>query len=266
MKITKKKLQHFIHGVCFFFVGIVAVAETATCSELDSDIFSQLIEKEKIYKTYYKQENIELELCPKTDITENIMENWTADEEPVFIAESLFYLKKSEKRENEIELISRLIRSFSSMEGIEYYSHSDKKMKTLYKKSYTVNNPQEKKRIPDEIECSLDKVYYAFQEDTSFGENIYETKFLAKENTLSVVMRNEMPLKFGFITAVKKNNLVMTLSIIDKGDFFITYIMAQINFPSISLFESKVNKSFSARIDAMYNWIISNYLKTVENK
>ena len=133
-------------------------------------------------------------------------------------------------------------------------------IKTLYLQSYTVDNPYDKNRIPDQTDGSADnRTIYAFQEDNSFGVNTYQIDYRQLDNEISMVMKNEDPVKFAFITAVKKNNLVMSLQIIDKGSYLITYILAQMKFPALSIFESKMNNSLNARITALQNWFEESY-------
>ncbi|MBQ8384989.1 MAG: hypothetical protein IKA80_03780 [Spirochaetaceae bacterium] len=155
------------------------------------------------------------------------------------------------------------------MEGIEYYSNSEKQMKTLYSQSYTIDNPDDGNRIPDQLDGSADNLsVYAFQEDGSFGKNYYRIDYRQRENEVSMVIRLEDSLKYGFITAVKPNNLVFNIDVLDKGEYLVMYIGAKVKFPAISMLENKLNKSFGSRITALHDWFTHNYLleKQTESK
>lgn len=270
MKITKKR-HSMLRAVCFFLLIIPVfsntVSEISENSEIDDAVFEELLKNGRIDRTSYK-ENLEPVLCPNTELGKNLLNSWKSEEEPIYIAESLFYLKKDDgKTENEISDISMLMRKFSTMEGIQYYSNSSKRIETLYSEAYTIENPQTMKKIPDQTEVSADNLtLYLYQKDNSFGKTIYEVNINQLENEVSMVLNNVEAIKFAFITAIKPNNVSMSLLFIDKGDYILTYICAQIKFPAISLFEEKVNDSFKARMDSLYEWFKNNYIEYNKNK
>ncbi len=236
--------------------------------EIDGGIFQQLLEKGEYRTQYFKEKDRDFTLYPKTELGSLLKETWTEKKDPVFVAESLFLIEKpaeANSPELDTELISRIMRSISSMEGIEYYSNSEKKMKTLYIQSYTVDNLEDKNRISDKVEGSADNLsIYAFQEDGSFGDNYYQIDYRQRENEVSMVIRLKEPLKYGLITAVKANNLVFNIDVLDKGDYLIMYIGAKVKFPAISLLENKLNKSFGSRITALYDWFKISYISAKE--
>ncbi len=263
MDFIKKVSVFRIFCICLLFLSEINIysQEIESCPELDQDIFNELINNGMVNRVYYKQDNVQLTLCPDTELGRQLINSWVSEDKPVYVSESLFYIKKPEgSTGNDIDLISGILRSVSSMEGIKYYSNSAGGIKTLYLQSYTVDNPYDKNRIPDQTDGSADnRTIYAFQEDHSFGINIYRIDYRQLDNEISMVMKNENPVKFAFITAVKKNNLVMSLQIIDKGSYLITYILAQMKFPALSIFESKMNNSLNARITALQNWFEERY-------
>lgn len=263
MDFIKKVSVFRIFCICLLFLSEINIysQEIESCPELDQDIFNELINNGMVNRVYYKQDNVQLTLCPDTELGRQLINSWVSEDKPVYVSESLFYIKKPEgSTGNDIDLISGILRSISSMEGIKYYSNSAGGIKTLYLQSYTVDNPYDKNRIPDQTDGSADnRTIYAFQEDNSFGVNTYQIDYRQFDNEISMVMKNEDPVKFAFITAVKKNNLVMSLQIIDKGSYLITYILAQMKFPALSIFESKMNNSLNARITALQNWFEESY-------
>ncbi len=233
-------------------------------SEIEGEIFQQLLEKGEYRTQYFKESGRDFTMYPNTELGLLLKETWTEKKEPVFVAESLFLIEKpagSDLEGFDTELISQIMRSVSSMEGIEYYSNSEKKMKTLYFQSYTVDNLKDKNRIADKVEGSADNLsIYAFQEDGSFGDNYYQIDYHQRENEVSMVIRLVEPLKYGLITAVKANNLVFNIDVLDKGDYLVMYIGAKVRFPAISLLENKLNKSFGSRITALHDWFESRYI------
>lgn len=275
IKSKKRLVSVLVSCLCFFVMGNVFGQENTSaqnsnewnpCPEIDEAVFQQLLEKGEYRTQYFKDDVVDFSLFPKTELGAALNTTWTEEKEPVFVSESLFLIDKpGDSEELDIELISKIMRSISSMEGIEYYSNSDKKMKTLYHQSYTIDNIEDGNEIPDKTEGSADNLsIYAFQEDGSFGENYYQIDYRQRENEVSMVIRLEDSLKYGIITAVKANNLVFNIDVLDKGQYLVMYIGAKVRFPAISFLENKLNKSFGARIAALHDWFESNYISAKE--
>ncbi len=231
---------------------------------LDPSVRAELEKTGNIKQNHYKDPGAKPVLYPRTELGAALLDTWAGDSDPVFLAETLYLLKKPESSvglKNDTDLISKVVRSVSTMEGIPYYSNSEKRMKTLYEKSYTINNPTDRQKIPDVTEGSADNLsIYAFQEDGTFGKIVYEIKYTQRENEVSMVIHNVAPVKLSFITAIKPQNLALSLLIVDEGDDLLVYLLAQIKFPALSLIENALNRSFGARLDATYNWFESEYL------
>ena len=248
--------------------GLFAQSAENIPSEIDGEIFQQLLEKGEYRTQSFKESVRDFTLYPKTELGSLFTTTWTEAKDPVFVAETLFLIEKpkgSNKEELDTALISRIIRSISSMEGIEYYSNSEKKMKTLYFQSYIIDSLENKNRIPDKVDGSAENLsVYAFQEDSSFGDNYYQIDYRQQENEVSMVIRLIEPLKYGLITAVKANNLVFNIDVLDKGSYLVMYIGAKVKFLAISLLENKLNKSFGARITALHDWFASSYISAKE--
>ena len=246
--------------------GLFAQAAENIPSEIDGAFFQQLLEKGEYRVQYFKESGRDFTLYPQTELGSLLTKTWTETKDPVFVAESLFLIEKPEgSNQLDTALISRIMRSVSSMEGIEYYSNSEKKMKTLYSQSYTIDNLEDKNRIPDNVDGSAENLsVYAFQEDGSFGDNYYQIDYRQRENEVSMVIRLMEPLKYGLVTAVKANNLVFNIDVLDKGSYLVMYVGAKVKFPAISLLENKLNKSFGSRITALHDWFKSSYISAKE--
>ena len=259
----------FIFCLCLAVLlsgGLFAQAAENIPSEIDGAIFQQLLEKGEYRVQYFKESGKDFTLYPQTELGSLLTKTWTETKDPVFVAESLFLIEKPEgSNQLDTALISRIMRSVSSMEGIEYYSNSEKKMKTLYSQSYTIDNLEDKNRIPDNVDGSAENLsVYAFQEDGSFGDNYYQIDYRQRENEVSMVIRLMEPLKYGLVTAVKANNLVFNIDVLDKGSYLVMYVGAKVKFPAISLLENKLNKSFGSRITALHDWFKSSYISAKE--
>lgn len=212
--------------------------------------------------THYNEKNVKLSLQTKgSSLSQTAAETWNKEKgkEPVFIAEASFDFPK---KADAMEKVSRIMRSFSSMQGITYYSNLKNKVEILYPECYTVSGPTSKKAIPDDTTGSLNgKTLYFFQEDNSLGSSVYQAAYIQTENEIRLQMKNLQALSMGIIKAVKPENLYMTLVVTEQYDTMKLYILVQADVISLPLIEEYVTKSFTARLDAISAWFLREYEK-----
>lgn len=212
--------------------------------------------------THYKEKNVQLSLQPETPLCERASEYWSESKksDPVFVAETTY---EFEKKPDSMERVSRIMRAFSTMQGITYYSNLKKKNCVLYPQCYTISNPSSKKAVSDDAsKGSIDgKTLYFYQEDNSFGASVYKADYTQTENEIMLHMENQQAMSFGLIKAVKPENLFMTLVVSEQYDKMVLYILVQADVVSIPLIDSYVVNSFNARLDAISAWFRTEYEK-----
>ncbi|MCR4823028.1 MAG: hypothetical protein K5873_09185 [Treponema sp.] len=230
---------------------------------ISSETLEKLKESGELQNIFLNDDPVKITLLPQTELSQSVLNHWDNEEKPRLTNEKLFYLSKENLGENaNIEKVSKVIRSISTMKGTEYYSNRHKKWETLYHEAYLVNNPEDKEQIPDDTEGSADgKRLYCMQDDNSFGKCYYQLDYLQRENEISVCFDNFEPLKFAFITAAKKHNIKINLLAVDEGDYFLVYMIVQAYYPRISMLEDKMIDSFNARVDSIYKWFFGQMEK-----
>lgn len=254
-------------GMIINFLSFLAAQKDITIEPiLSQNVFSQLKENGVISHTFNNEKDVRLTLTPDTPLAKEAVHAWSSEnsDKPAFLAENLYLLKKatlianSSSKENidtSLSAVSRIIRSISKMQGMQYYSNGDKKWETLYHQSYLVDSLENKKRIDDKTEGSSNGMQlYCLQEDNSFGTCIYRLNYRETEQEVSVSFTNAESLKYGPIKAVKPNNLKISLVVIESGDYYLVYMLVQAKYISFPLLEGRLNRSFNARIDAIYKW------------
>lgn len=210
-------------------------------------------------KIMYKEDDMNPTLIPESAISQKVANYWkqTYDKEPIFVAEMLYEVPSNGIDINEI---SKILRSFSTMEGIEYYSNSRNKYEVLYDSCYTISDLKSEKRVPDNNQENADGLtLYMLQDDNSFGETSYEVTCWQTEKEMAMNAVNKSPLYVSFIKAVKTENVCLTLYAKDKGDVIQVYILVQADFVSLPLIEGKIRDSLTARIEALFNWFEGQY-------
>jgi len=210
----------------------------------------------------YKEDVMNPTLMPESIISDEVTNFWKKNynKNPVFVSEMLYEIPSNGL---DIKEISKILRAFSTMEGIEYYSNSNKKNEVLYKSCYSISDPIKKTKIPDnKDENAAGLKLYMFQEDNSFGKTPYEVTYWQTETEVAMNAVNVGPLFVKFIKAVKPNNLCFTLYVKESDEKILLYILAQADFASVPLLENKIKDSFSARVEALFDWFIGQYNET----
>ena len=256
----------------------LVLASIQLVSALHSQVISpSLLEKVKkegeLQKVFLNDNKVELQFTPDSELSSLAVKHWDNSEKPRLTTEKLFYFDKKTLTENgerlsdiNIEKVSKIIRSISTMKGTEYYSNRHKKWETLYHDASLIKSPDEKVKIPDDTQGSADgKTLYCMQDDNSFGKCYYKLEYYERANEVSVCFDNFEPLKFGPITAAKAHNVKINLVVVDEGDYFLVYLMVQAYYPRIALLENKMIDSFNARVDSIYKWFIAQINKNIED-
>ncbi len=251
----------FLLAGCLFAEGNLSLSDI-----FSADIVEQLQSEKKIEKTVYMEE-YEPSLFPKTALGTTVPSLWEKSgktTKPVFYYEALTIFEKKNPTEvgAEIKDISVIMRSISSLEGMEYYSPSRKKMRTLYDESYVIASPEDKTKIPDPVEGSADGLsLYAVQKDLTFGRYIYEYNYKENQNEVLTICSNYDAIRFLGIPIIKADNLIISTEILDLGDTMVMYALVEADVASVSLIENKLKKSFAARVEALSTWFAEMYSK-----
>ena len=221
---------------------------------LPQEIISSLLAEEDL-RGILTGKNLELSLIPKhsdiTLVTANLI-----TEKPDVIVEALFFWKKPFNSENEILLAYNIFRAIGSLQGIEYYSASRKKMRLFYEKSYIITGPEEKTPIAD---AQLEKIpasetLWSFQKDLTFGENKYRYNFYTGKNFIYVESTNITPLSYGFIPVVAREKMKNRIFTIFTDEGIIFWICSSANASIIPGMKSKLADSFGNRAKALFTW------------
>ena len=176
--------------------------------------------------------------------------------------ESVYFLK-TDKNISLLDIYNTLL-SISTMKGIDYYSQTRKKYRTLYTNSHVIADKTNTKQIPDPKISTLEnlKQIYIEQTDTTFGKNIYKTTYRTDGNLIWLEMTNETPMKYAIIRMVDKENIAINLLIKKTDTGIIFYGITSAKTFSFLGIEKKNKESFYNRMKALYTWF-SNSIKSL---
>ncbi len=154
-----------------------------------------------------------------------------------------------------IEDASVLMRSISKMQGMLYYSRSDKQWNVLYKEAFSIDGEFGTEPVADSMDGSADgKTLYAYMNDHTFGKGWYQIKYRQSKNQLVMFMENRSALKYKIVRAVMPGDFKMCATVIDNGDYFTVYMCDYAEFKIIQSLRQRLNNSFEARLEAIYVW------------
>jgi len=152
--------------------------------------------------------------------------------------------------------IYNILRSMSSMEGIQYYSASRERMRTLFAESYVVAGPDGEKRLPDPVVREIPDYskLYVLQEDLTFGENIYATEFRYSGDYFLLDSTNLTTMHYFFFPMVKPENSVTLILLIPAGDELLFYGAVGAHTMRLLGLARSREDSFYNRLKAIYGW------------
>ncbi|WP_428770358.1 DUF6675 family protein [Treponema sp. HNW] len=265
--------------------GNSTVVPVYELKELFSEsVAEELLKTGRIQRSFYGESNVKLELCPATDLCRSAASAWDKQNEPVFIVESLYLLKKTSdipksasqdemqngtervpriiisRAAGEIGKISSVLRNLSTMQGIQYYSNSRKRWETLYTEVYTVNNPDERTRIPDPADKKADGlVSYVYQKDRSLSGCVYKFQYFEQAAQTSFRAENTEKIVYKGFNIVKPEAMLLCLNAVETEEHIVFYITVRADAAKIPLVSERLAKSYGSRADAIYNWCVSKY-------
>ncbi|HUW40285.1 MAG TPA: DUF6675 family protein [Rectinemataceae bacterium] len=185
-----------------------------------------------------------------------------AREKPQVLVEALFFYPRpapsgAKAQSAELAYIYGLMRDFSTLRGITYYSQTQKSMQTLYVEAYRVAGPKDLTRVedpraPEPGAIPAKERFYAFQQDQRFGKNVYRYDFTSYPDGFLVDTTNETQMNFLFFPIFKPEKLEMRLLLIPAKDGIVFYVESGAEVPGF--LRGLVGESFQSRAAALFNW------------
>ncbi len=219
-------------------------------------------EKEQLYSEgeisrYFFDQKLPLYLF-STDFENDLWENISQIDVTIGV-ESLFFLKYSDliTRENSSMLsIYNTLLSVKTMKGIEYYSQSRKKMRTLYTESYGIKSLENTEPVDDPVYTTIPGILtrYMLQTDKTFGKNLYKAVYRYDGNTIWINIVNETKMKYSFIPMVGVGKMSVSLFIRAVDDGLLFYGVSTAETSSFLGLAKSKKESFYNRIKAMFTW------------
>lgn len=210
----------------------------------------------------FGQQNLEkksaekLRLFPDTPFFRKTVAPWEKSGEPSFSAENVYHIEKDENSPS-VQEISQILRSISRLKGIEYYSNSRKRWRTLYRSAFMVRSEKDRTPVSDFTEGSADgKSFFCQLEDSSFGKCVYRLDYEQSEREVLLRLTNVSPVTYKFFTAIRPENMEINIVVSDRGDFYSVYMLLRAQYSAPSSLQKRISASLNSRIEAIYGWFL----------
>jgi hypothetical protein len=152
--------------------------------------------------------------------------------------------------------IYNILRSISTMEGIEYYSASRGRMRTLFDRSFVIAGPKDTEALPDPLveEIPPYSDLYVYQKDLTFGENVYLWEYRYPGSYYLIVNRNITTMRYFLLPMVKPRQSVTFILLIPDGQQILFYGASGAQTMRLLGLERSREDSFYNRLNAIYGW------------
>ncbi len=229
-------------------VGKPAAVELASGGELRNDIW----------------QHSDLSLLPRVDREEELRAEVRALAPTLGVEVLLYRTTGSDMRTPEARLLMyNLLRGVSTMQGIEYYSESRGRMRTLFAQSYVVSGLAERTPLPDPLVRRIPPVsaLTMYQRDLTFGGNVYRSEYRCDGRTIELQTRNLTTMRYLIFPLVQPGGSLNLFVIVPQEDGVLFYGLSSVRSGGfLGLERSKVD-SFYNRLKAVYGWFVSGLEK-----
>ena len=181
--------------------------------------------------------------------------------EPSLFVEALFLYRKPASQASAWSSAQRTglfnqLTALSTLTGIQYYSISSNSMRTFYELSQVIDNPANKRALPDPVFSAppASLTLYARQRDLIFGDNIYRFDYRTNANAFVFLQENETSMTYGIIPVVGRNRFRSVMAIFDTEDSLLIYAAAMAKAASVPGMGERISSSFTSRVTAVLTW------------
>ena len=257
----KRRLAVFLFLIVFSVLS--AASLRSILPDVDDDTYSRLLSGE-IVRENSSDGDLSV-IAPSSDLVKGKIDYILSLEKGFGVAVgSLVPYPESWKEmsgeERELALYNSLLK-VSTQKGLTYISHrAGDKEKTLFEDSYMLSSDNKKDRMDDPVVTSVPDYaeYYAYQDDTSFGGNVYSVTYTASGDEIFMDIRNNNDLHLMGINIVKKGKVNMSLDIVETDEGIYVYALASVKDKNpkmtIVFYTVDLELSFYNRVVALSKW------------
>jgi hypothetical protein len=172
----------------------------------------------------------------------------------VRVADSVY----GDDRETFLLNLYNILRSVSSLQGLEYYSTSRGRMRTLFEEYWAIENPRDRDPIPDpvvgEIVPGEADTVYVHQRDLTFGSSVAGVTYRSGTDGLAMHIENVTTMFYAIFPLVGRRDMQWEILVIPVREGILFYGMCVLDVLNIKEFREKMRNSMTTRLEALYFW------------
>lgn len=149
------------------------------------------------------------------------------------------------------------LRAVSTLQGIEYYSSSRGYHRTLYHRSYAIAGPDDRTPQADPVATGIpaSATLYLVQEDSTFGNNVYQADYRFDGATITMQVRNLTTMWWSILPLVNPGDFRSVLAVTPTDQGLLFYAAAGIHTIAIGGVRERSQTSLRNRLDALERWL-----------
>ena len=154
-------------------------------------------------------------------------------------------------------VLYNILRSVSTLQGLEYFSASRGEMRLLFEESWAVADGESDDPLPDPLVAAIpeEDVFLVHQKDKSFGTNLQEMTFRARPDVFAVSIVNQTPMRYhGLIKVVDPGNMQSHLIVVPVEEGLLIYGTMSARTREVKAFMDRARNSFTNRVIALTDW------------
>jgi hypothetical protein len=239
---------------------------------LGKKLYNRLISEKSLQHTF--KDAGDLLLFPNLPIKDRI-ETEVARMDPTLGVELLllysppFGTKRIYNEKSRYHLgIYNILRSVSSLKGIQYYSASRKRMRVFFHDAYAIESPQKRTRLEDPLveEIPINDTFYAFIRDSSLGDYVAEAYYHYHYDYFAMKIENLTTLWRFIFRLVEPRDLSMFVLLLPQEDSILFYGLTYINAVNLFGIMDAKTASFYNRLKALFNWFSGSMEKLIASR
>lgn len=148
--------------------------------------------------------------------------------------------------------LSRVLNSVHSMEGLEYWSASRQRARTLYAEAWRIDSPATRARLPDPAAPPSTPgdaySFYAWLRDLTFGGNVFRFDIAVGPASVLMLDENVSPIRYLLVPIVAPGGMKSRVHVIPCEEGLLVHFFSTIDvsdFAAKRVFESAGNKALA---------------------
>ena len=154
-------------------------------------------------------------------------------------------------------ILYNILRSVSTLEGLEYFSASRGEMRLLFEESWAVAGLDSDDPLPDPLVAAIpeEDSFLVHQKDKSFGKNLQEMTFRTRPDVFAVSIINQTPMRYmGLFKVVDPGNMQSHLIVVPVREGLLIYGTMSGRTREVKAFMDRARNSFTNRVIALTGW------------